>query len=517
MKIARVLISVSDKTHLAKVALALKGYGAELIASTGSAAFLHSKGLAVTPLEEVTGNAEAFQGRLKTISFALAGGILFRRDDKRDRLEAEERGIKPIDLIICNLYPFMQMQKVENIDIGGVLLLRAGAKNYQSVGVLSSPEQYGEFIANLQRGKGSLKLEYRQQLAQEAFRLTATYDGAIATHLAGVDGATGLDDIALPNLNLFTKRTLRYGENPQQRGWVAYRGGQNTLASATPLQGKELSWNNLLDGDGAFKSCGDMDSLRLAPHSVSVVKHGSICGGAMALEQHQALEWAWQGDEVSAFGSIICFNETVTRESGSWLNDKFVEVIIAPDFSPESLEIFGRKKNLRLIPLPVSLGKTVKELSIRTIDGGFLLQEEDGLEGSSFRVVTQRAFEEDKKELAIFGEIMVKHIKSNAAAIVTRRGRGYQLIGTGTGWPNRLGCIEAAISSATGKLKNNLEDCVWFPTLFCPFLIIFTPLPEGGLEYIVQPGGSRKDQEVIDTCNSYSMAMALTGRRHFRH
>ena len=505
VEIKRALISVSDKTGLGELASALTSRGVELVASGGTAAFLREKGFPVTPVEAVTGNPEAFGGRLKTLSFSLAGAILFRREDVSDREEAQRLGIEPVELIVCNLYPFARLAEegrkwdelVENIDIGGVTLIRAGAKNYVSVTVLTSPNDYGDFIQRFE--SGDVDGNYRKELAVKAYIHTASYDGAISRYWEGRDA----------------RRELRYGENPHQRGWVQ---GQNGLAGVVPLQGKPLSWNNLLDADAACRSCWDLHFFAPEGDAVVVIKHGNPCGAAMGTEQSEVLELAWEGDPVSAFGSILCFNRELKGESARWLKPRFVEVIIAPGFSPEAQEILERKKNLRLLPLPPrTLGS--EELLYRSIDGGELVQEADRFEGDRFswEVVTERKWEEGQIRLAAFGERVCRHLKSNAIALVRMTEKGCQLVGAGMGNPNRLVSTEQAVAKARENGNENMNQCVLVSDAFFPFRDNVDLAHREGIEFIVQPGGSRRDGDVIAACNEHGMGMILTGRRHFCH
>ena len=507
MKIKRALISVFDKTGLDDLAEALTGVGAELIASGGTSEFLIGKGHCVIPVEKVTGNPEAFGGRLKTLSFELAGSILFRRNDPDDCREAEQQGISPIDLIVCNLYPFVELagegrdwdELVENIDIGGVTLIRAGAKNYSSVAVLTNPGQYTEFMQLLKRGGGGPGESYRKRLAQAAYRHTASYDRAVCRYWGGTD----------------SRRSLRYGENPHQKGWVWGEGG---LAGAEPLQGKALSWNNLLDADAACGCCWDLHFFDPDGDAVVVVKHGNPCGAAVGRGQREILAMAWGGDPVSAFGGILCFNREVDGESAGWLKDKFVEVIIAPGFSPESLKIFSNKKNLRLLPLSPRRPES-GELSCRSIDGGYLWQEVDdsGRGEEAFENVTESVFDSDGKHLAAFGERVCRHLKSNAIVLVRKSGNACQVIGAGMGNPNRLISTRQAIEKARENGADNWDDCVLVSDAFFPFRDNVDLAGKEGIRYIVQPGGSRRDGEVIAACNERDMAMVFTGRRHFCH
>ena len=508
MKIRRALISVSDKTGLDKLARVLIQEGVELIASGGTSQFLTQKGFRVTTVEEVTGNPEAFGGRLKTLSFELAGSILFRRGHSQDCLEAEKLKMVPIDMVVCNLYPFVKLAQegrewgelLENIDIGGVTLIRAGAKNYSAVAVLTDPAQYGEFIERFCREGGCTDEKYRKDLALAAYRHTSSYDGSVCEYWGNGESV---------------KRTLRYGENPHQKGWVK---GKEGLAGAVPLQGKPLSWNNLLDADAACKSCWDLHFLHLDMNVVVVVKHGNPCGVAVGSEQKEVLDLSWGGDPISAFGSILCFNREISEESALRLKERFVEVIIAPDFSSGARKVLAAKKNLRLMALSPRRQQP-NQLSCRSIDGGYLLQESDCFEDdmSYFEVVSKRDFGREQRDLAAFGERICKHLKSNAIALVRKVEHTYQLVGAGMGNPNRLISTEQAIGKARTNGVGNLADCVLVSDAFFPFRDNVDFARKEGIRHIVQPGGSRRDSEVIAACDEQGVAMIFTGRRHFCH
>ena len=508
MKIRRALISVSDKTGLEELGSVLTRAGVDLIASGGTANFLKEAGYPVIPVEKVTGNPEAFGGRLKTLSFELAGSLLFRRESSQDCREAERLNINPIDLVVCNLYPFLRLAQegvgweelVENIDVGGVTLIRAGAKNYSSVAVLTEPDQYGEFMERFCKEGGGTDKQYRKELALAAYCHTASYDQEVCEYWENGDDGT---------------RELRYGENPHQKGWVK---GEEGLAGVVPLQGKSLSWNNLLDSDAACKSCWDLHFFRSDGEAVVVIKHGNPCGVAVGGTQAEVLELSWAGDSISAFGSILCFNREVTKESARWLKDKFVEIIIAPNFSAEARKIFAAKKNLRLIKLAPRRQKP-EQLSCRSIDGGYLFQEQDCFEDgvNNFEVVSQRTFSREQQELAAFGERVCRHLKSNAIALVRQVGNSYQLVGAGMGNPNRLVSTQQAIGKARNNGVGNLADCILVSDAFFPFRDNVDLARKEGIRYVVQPGGSRRDSEVIAACNEQDMAMIFTGRRHFCH
>ena len=369
----------------------------------------------------------------------------------------------------------------------------------------------------LESRNGIASLEERKWFASRAFAVSSHYDAAIFTWFTG-------DDATTRRISLNAGQTLRYGENPHQA--ATFFKYQNTdsdiaLSNASVLQGKELSFNNLLDADAAWKSASDAyHSVTHLPgkQAVSVVKHLNPCGLSVAGSIMEALQLAWAGDPVSAFGGIICFTGTVDQEIAGWFDKKFVEIIIAPEFTPEALEIFSRKKNLRLLVTQVRPEAT-KEKIIRSVSGGLLIQDEDDGEDTEFRTVTAARFDQTKRNLARFGVMACKHLKSNAIALVTENSDGsFWLTGAGMGQPNRLDSLrQLTIPRFNLKPGLKMEDSVLISDAFFPFSDSIEAANEYGVKYIVEPGGSIRDQEVIDACNASGIAMAFTGRRHFRH
>ena len=521
-EIKRALVSVSDKNGLLGLATKLHSLKVEIISSGGTGKFLHDNGIPYTPIEKVTGNPECFAGRMKTLSFQVSSALLFRRDNASDIKQAEELGIEPIDLVVCNLYPFEEVAKrphtwdelVENIDIGGPTMIRAAAKNYKSVGVITNPAQYDAVMRDLDNNGGRLRPEMLQTLALEAFRHTAAYDAMVAAKMEEEW------DAELKTIMLAPKgaTTLRYGENPHQKSWVYIDPFHAGLAGAVPLQGKELSYNNLLDADAAWRSCGDIAALKLKefPAAVSIIKHLSPCGVALAKTPLAALELAWAGDTVSSFGGILCFNQEVGGNIATWLQDRFVEVIVAPAYSAEALAAFAKKKNLRLIQLPTYDG-TYKPPVVRSISGGWLVQQEDTGIDTEFKSVTGTAFPSEKTNLAKFGVMASKHLKSNAIGIFTATDKGLSMIGAGMGNPNRLISMQQAFEKTQENGHKDLSEAVLVSDAFFPFPDNIEVASKANIRYIVQPGGSVKDNDVIQACNDAGISMTFTGRRHFRH
>jgi phosphoribosylaminoimidazolecarboxamide formyltransferase/IMP cyclohydrolase len=520
--IKRALISVSDKEGLEPLARKLHDQGVEIISSGGTGAFLTGIGLPFTPIESVTGNPECFGGRMKTLSFQVSSALLYRRDHAEDAAQAEKMGIRPIDMVVCNLYPFEATVKrgaawpelVENIDIGGPTLIRAAAKNHEAVAVVTDPLQYATVLQTLGKNKGALTAALRERLALEAFRLTARYDAQVAAQFEERAGMEARTLVLTPH----NANELRYGENPHQKSWIYKDNLHPGLASAVPLQGKELSYNNLLDADAAWRCCGDMATLRTGkrPAAVAIIKHLTPCGAALASTPLEALTLAWSGDPVSSFGGIVAFNKEVGVDIAEWLSERFVEVIVAPSFTPEALAVFSRKKNLRLIALPPYDGFD-KFPVVRSVSGGWVVQQEDNGIDLSFSLVTGAAFPSGLSDIARFGIMACKHLKSNAIGIFSATDEGYYMIGAGMGNPNRLISMRQAVDKARENGHHDLSDAVLVSDAFFPFADNIDVARAAGIRYIIQPGGSLRDKEVITACNDAQIAMFFTGRRHFRH
>lgn len=522
LKINRALVSVSDKDGLLPLAEKLRSYGVEIISSGGTGKFLKENGIAVTPIEEVTGNPECFGGRMKTLSFQISSALLFRRDHESDVREAEGLKIRPIDLVVCNLYPFEEVARrphsfdelIENIDVGGPTMIRAAAKNHAFVTVATDPSQYDAVIRDLHETGGSVHAETRQRLALDAFRHTAHYDAAIA---ATIEEEWKVEPHTI-SLTPHQATALRYGENPHQKSWVYKDTSGVGLAHAVPLQGKELSYNNLLDADAAWRCCGDVAGVTESgyPAAVSIIKHLSPCGVALSQTPLEALKLAWAGDPVSSFGGILCFNKAVDADIALWLEDKFVEVILAADFTTTALDLFAKKKNLRLMRLPPAMGD-YKSPMVRSISGGWVVQQEDTGHDTDFKNATPVSFPANMAPLARFGIMACKHLKSNAIGLFKQHENGYSMIGAGMGNPNRLVSMKQALEKAHENGYKNLSDTVLVSDAFFPFADNIEMAQKAGIRYIVQPGGSVKDSDVIKACDSADIAMMFTGRRHFRH
>ncbi|MGZ3656616.1 MAG: bifunctional phosphoribosylaminoimidazolecarboxamide formyltransferase/IMP cyclohydrolase [Bdellovibrionota bacterium] len=522
VKIKRALFSVSDKEGAIGFARFLASQGVEILGTGGTMKKLVEAGVKVTPMEKITGNPEAFGGRMKTISFPFASALLYRRDNPEDVATAKKMGVEPIDLVVCNLYPFAEARKrgapdaelVEEIDVGGPTMIRAAAKNHAHVAVATDPSQYAKLMGEIE-SQGGLTLDTRKRLAVAAFQLLAGYDSMVAAELASRYLGEENQYIALDR-----GKKLRYGENPHQAA-TFYRdphfGGETSIASADILQGKQLSYNNLLDADAALRSASDAWHASGASRpAVSIVKHLNPCGLATGKTALEALELAWEGDPVSAFGGILCFTTPVTKECAEWLGDKFVELVVAPSIEGEALAVFAKKKNLRVLLCPPRPPK-LKERMIRSVLGGVLVQEEDEGLDPEFKNVTKVAFPKEKLGLASFGVMAAKHLRSNAIALVREHKNGnYQLVGAGMGQPNRLDSIKA-LAGPRAKAKGKLDDLVLISDAFFPFADGIEAAGELGVKFVVQPGGSIRDDEVIAAADRLGMAMVFTGLRHFRH
>ena len=527
--IRRALISVSDKSGLSLLAAALVKWKVEIISTGGTGQELNKLQIPWRPIEEFTGNPEAFQGRMKTISFQVASSLLFRRQDATDCEQAEELGILPIDLVICNLYPFTQVALqeaasenalVENIDIGGPTMLRAAAKNFSAVTVLGRVENYPGLLGQLETYQGQTDRGYRQQMALETFQLLAAYDSAIANTLE--QRWAHLAPAPTIHFQASSAMKLRYGENPHQRAWAYphWSAGSSDLLRMAPLQGKELSFNNLLDADAALQLAWDLDEWCPQKTAVVIVKHLNPCGAACGKSPVTALAAAWAGDPISSFGSIISCTSEVDAEFASFLQDKFVELIIAPSFSEGALNLFAKKKNLRLLAVSLHASRSTSRLafSLRSVNGGLLVQEEDRHFSGELASVTSKHFSPSQLTLAAFGIRVAKHLRSNAIVLVQELAEeGWSILGAGMGNPNRLVSLQQAVEKAQENSPEQIPQAVLVSDAFFPFADNIELAHRHNIQYIVQPGGSIKDDEVIAACEQHQMAMVFTQQRHFRH
>ena len=523
VKITRALLSVSDKTGIVALARFLHELDVEILSTGGTARTLRDAGIPVKMVEDWTGFPECFGGRLKTISPKIYGGLLYRRGNPSHVADAKRLQMEPVDLVVCNLYPFAKHvelkssdeELIENIDIGGPCMIRAAAKNHESVVVCAVPAHYQDLMETMRANAGSTGIDFRRRMSVAAYRATAEYDAAIAAELARrlVPGCESFPRV----IDLSKQVELRYGENPHQRAALAV-GPDNGVASATVLQGKELSWNNLLDADAAWRLASDLAMFSDQP-AVAVIKHGNPCGVAIAKCQATALRNAWDQDATSAFGSIIASTHAVDESMARFIDDRFCEVILAPSFTSEARQILSRKKSLRLLKL--DLLAATREVSVRSISGGFLVQDEDKGPDVEMADMTSLKMDATNREAARFGAIVAKHLKSNAIALVCKTPSGFEMAGAGMGQPNRIdSLVKLALPRAQDNLKRmglTMADTVLASDAFFPFADTVQSAAAAGIRAIVQPGGSIRDSEVIEACNNLGVAMAFTGRRHFRH
>lgn len=541
--ISRALLSVSDKTGIVEFARALAEMNVELLSTGGTANALRDAGVPVKDLSEFTGFPEMLDGRVKTLHPKVHAGLLYRRDLPEHDATMKEHGLEGIDLVCVNLYPFEQTvaqpgvtfeEAMENIDIGGPTMLRSAAKNLDAVTVVTSPADYDRVIAEMRDHDGDTTKPLRLELGRKVFTRLAGYNAAIAEYLASVTP----DDQAEPSfLRVYTEgETLRYGENPHQSA-VFYRnapGPEATLAHAEVLHGKAMSFNNYVDGDAALEAVRELSGGPAA----AIIKHTNPCGYATGANLAEALEAAWAGDPVSSFGSVIAVTVPVDEKAAQVLKGRFVEALIAPDFEPDALEFLVKKsKDIRLLKLSQPLHHARPGQAFRQVSGGMLVQDRDIGTVAQFIYPTENAFPSDREALAEFGIKACKHVKSNAIVLVREYLPGqFSVLGMGAGQPNR---VDAVRKLAITKARENIElmfkaagsygqmlkdfehrilgECILVSDAFFPFADNIEHAADVGIKYIVQPGGSKRDEEVISTCDRHGIAMAITGMRHFRH
>jgi phosphoribosylaminoimidazolecarboxamide formyltransferase / IMP cyclohydrolase len=509
-KLRQALLSVSDKTGLVELARTLvEQYAFHLISSGGTAKALLAAGIPVTEVSAYTGSPEILDGRVKTLHPKLHGGILGRTDLASDIAQMEAQGIVPIELVVVNLYPFEATiakpevtwdEAIENIDIGGPSLTRSAAKNHQYVTVLTDPSQYQAYIEELHQ-TGTASLEFRRQCAMKAFTRTAQYDHAISTWFT-----TQMTELAPLRIEAAPLQALRYGENPHQPA-VWYSTGPQGWTTAHKHQGKELSFNNLMDLEASRRIVAEF--LTDSQAAAVIIKHMNPCGVALGDSIHQAYTKAYEADSVSAFGGIVALSRSVDEATAQALTTTFLECVVAPGYTPEALAILSKKTNLRVLELPdLSYGP---EFDLKPIAGGILSQASDHApsDPATWQVATaQKPTPEDLDEL-LFAWRCVKHVKSNAIVIT----RGGQTVGIGAGQMNRVGSAQLALKQAGEKA----QGAVLASDGFFPFDDTVRAAAAQGIWAIVQPGGSVRDQDSIKACDELGLVMVLTGIRHFLH
>jgi phosphoribosylaminoimidazolecarboxamide formyltransferase / IMP cyclohydrolase len=520
--IQRALISVADKSGIVPFAAALVARGVTLISTGGSAQALAAAGLPVAEVATVTGFPEMLEGRVKTLHPAIHAGLLARRDRPDDLAALAERGIAFIDLAVCNLYPFAQTVSsgagaadcIESIDIGGVALIRAAAKNHAAVTVVTDPRDYAAVAAEIEAQDGAVSAAMRRSLARKAYSLTAAYDAAIAEWMARDEGVTFPETTVLAGR---LAQQLRYGENPHQAA-AFYRTGEERpgVATARQLQGKELSHNNYSDADAGFELVAEF-----ALPAVAIVKHANPCGVATGETLREAWEKALACDPVSAYGGIVALNRRLDTVTAEAIGRLFIEVVIVPDTEEEAAGILARKTTLRLlvtggVPDPAASGK-----SFRSVSGGLLVQERDRLcvGREALRTVTRRAPSKAEIPDLLFADTVVKHVKSNAIVFALRGAT----VAIGAGQINRVDAVKIAavraaeIGRAAGLSPPPTAGSVLASDAFFPFADGVEAAIEAGVTAIIQPGGSIRDEDVVAAADAAGIAMVFTGMRHFRH
>ncbi|MEH1883856.1 bifunctional phosphoribosylaminoimidazolecarboxamide formyltransferase/IMP cyclohydrolase [Nostoc sp.] len=501
------LLSVSNKTGIIDLARSLvEEFDFDLISSGGTAQALKDAGLPVTKVADYTGSPEILGGRVKTLHPRIHGGILARRDVPEDITDLENNQIRPIDLVVVNLYPFEEtiakpgvtlLDAVDQIDIGGPAMLRASSKNFAHLAVLCDPAQYDEYLEELRQNNGVASLEFRQKAALKGFSHTASYDQAIASYLAEAQQYT---------LNGTQLQSLRYGENPHQPAtWYQTGTTPTGWAAATKLQGKELSYNNLVDLEAARRIIAEFTDTPAA----TIIKHTNPCGTALGSTIAEAYQKAFNADSTSAFGGIVALNRPIDAATASELTKTFLECVVAPSCDTEAQEILGKKSNVRVLTLP-DLSSGTKD-TVKAIAGGFLVQASDDIiaDTSQWQVVTERQPTPDELAELLFAWKVCKHVKSNAIVVTSDR----TTLGVGAGQMNRVGSVKIALEQAGEKA----QGATLASDGFFPFDDSVKTAAAAGITAIVQPGGSLRDKDSIIAANELGLVMVLTGVRHFLH
>ena len=556
VKINRALISVSNKEGIVNFAKTLQDMGIEIISTGGTFRKLEEAGIKVKKVEEFTGFPEMLNGRVKTLHPYIHGGILADRSNEEHMREISASGIKLIDMVVVNLYPFKETiskhnvtmeEAIENIDIGGPTMIRSAAKNYKGVAIVVDPEDYKKIRQELINSKGYISIGTLFRLAVKAFQHTCEYDSVVFNYLKSKIESFNNSDIFVRDylnidceslagvvkndlrssdgsfkdtlsLNLIKIQNLRYGENPHQKAsYYRYNDGNlDSFTGASQLQGKELSYNNILDGNAAFGIVREFSTP-----CVAVIKHSNPCGAAVGSSVEEAYRKAYQCDPVSAFGSVVASNVKWTEEASKFMLDKYVEVLVAPDFDVEALKILAKKQNLRVLRINFKLGNFLDSLNsgnfklekvdIKSVDGGVLIQDLDvGIDNKeNMKVVTEIEPDASQWDDLLFGWQIVKNVKSNAIVLASDR----STVGIGAGQMSRIDSAEIAIRKSDGRCNGS----VLTSDAFFPFEDVVELAAKNGIRAIIQPGGSIRDKEVIESCNKNKIPMVFTGKRHFRH
>ncbi len=514
----KALISVSDKTGIVDFAKRLEKQGVEIISTGGTYKKLKEEGVKVKEISELTGFPECLDGRVKTLHPKVHAGILARRDKPEHMQQLQDLNISTIDFVVVNLYPFKQTilkdgvtreEAVENIDIGGPTMLRSAAKNYQDVTVITNPEDYEIVLKELEEN-GEVSKETKFRLMQEVFEHTANYDAMIANYLK-----EQRKDESLPEKLTLTYekvQDMRYGENPHQKAALYKEIGkcEGSLTTATQLNGKELSFNNINDTNGALELLKEFEEP-----TVVACKHGNPCGVGSDADIYKAWRKAFEADKTSIFGGIVVVNREVTEQIATEMQEIFLEVVVAPSYSPKALEILKTKKNVRVLELPsISVKQKENAYDIKKINGGVIVQTIDSKLLDEYEVVTETKPTKEQLEDMLFTWKIVKYVKSNGIAI----GKNKQSIGIGPGQVNRIWATKQAVEHGEELIEKGITNgAVLASDAFFPFSDCVEEAHKAGIKAIIQPGGSIKDQDSIDKCNEYGITMIFTKMRHFRH
>lgn len=556
VKIKRALISVSKKEGIVDFARTLEDAGAEIISTGGTYRTLEEAGIKVKKVEEFTGFPEMLNGRVKTLHPYIHGGILADRSNENHMKEISDSEIKLIDMVVVNLYPFKETiskpdvtmeEAIENIDIGGPTMIRSASKNYKGVAVVVDPGDYSKIQAELKESGGYISPGTLFRLSVKAFQHTCEYDSVIFNYLKDKVASSGDSDISIRDhlnvdcggsggmagndfrddegnfkdrfdLNLKKIQNLRYGENPHQKAsYYKYEGiGTDNFAGARQLQGKELSYNNIMDGNAAFGIVREF-----AVPCVAVIKHNNPCGAAVSQSAAEAYRKAYECDPVSAFGSVVACNMKWTVEAARFMLDKYVEVLIAPDFDEEALKVLTEKQNLRILKMDFKLDAYINNLNsddfklekvdVKSVDGGILIQDlDEGMDSrKDMKIVTDAQPEPGQWDDLLFGWQISKSVKSNAIVLAVNGAT----VGIGAGQMSRIDAAEIAIKKSGGRCNGS----VMASDAFFPFEDVAELSAKNGIKAIIQPGGSIRDKEVIESCNRSKIPMIFTGKRHFRH
>jgi phosphoribosylaminoimidazolecarboxamide formyltransferase / IMP cyclohydrolase len=513
-RIQRAIVSVTDKTGLVDFARKLSSLGIELISTGGTAKLLRDSGITVKDISDLTGFPEMLDGRVKTLHPKVHGGILHRREDPKHVAAVKEHGIQPVDMVVVNLYAFEKTaakqgvafeELIENIDIGGPSMIRSAAKNFHDVAIVTSPVDYDAIATELEREKGKLSKETKWRLAQKAFATTAAYDSAIASTLEQISPEKMQRGSSFPNtlrFSFYKTLDLRYGENPHQKAAMYSDGSGAGVANAWQLQGKELSYNNIVDLQAAWDLAQEFDEP-----VVAIIKHTNPCGTASGKTLAEAYKRALECDPVSAFGGVIGVNRLVDAAAAEEMHKLFLEVIAAPGFDEAAKAKFASKKNLRLVEVTPANQRWI----LKNVSGGMLVQDADvrPLQDADLSVVTKRPPTPEEMRALLFAWKVCKHVKSNAI-VYAREG---QTVGVGAGQMSRVDSAKIGAMKAQLPLKGTVVAS----DAFFPFPDGVEEIAKAGATAVIQPGGSQRDPEVIEAADRLGLAMVFTGVRHFRH